>query len=172
MLKSHHSVILDIQRTVGELVKQSHSEMSHDKFSVSTQKNPSAQLNAISTRSGRMLGPFKKFVSFSDPLVSEKVVKEGDDEEVDEELVLEGPDSNQTEFSNPKPMSDPKLDVSVRKKPMNVRPSPLIDHARIPYPARLKQRKYTWKYDHFIDLLKPLKINLPFIEVLAYSQRC
>ncbi|KAK1433064.1 hypothetical protein QVD17_09971 [Tagetes erecta] len=163
-LQNQHSIILDIQRIVGDLVKQSPNQRPQGQFSGSTQTNPSAQLNAISTRSGRVLEPVKKRVSFSEPVVSERVVSE--DEEVDEEIVLEGPGSVEAEFSNPKPVSDPELGSSVGRKPVDVRPSPLIDHARVPYPARLKQQKYTREYGHFLDMFKQIKINLPFIEVL------
>jgi len=103
--------------------------------------------------------------------VSEKVVRESDEKEVDEEFVLEGLDSNQAAFSNPKPVTDSKLDVSVGKKSVDVRPSPLIAHARIPYLARLKQYKYLRDYGHFLDLFKQLKINLPFIEVLQHMPK-
>ncbi|KAK1413167.1 hypothetical protein QVD17_34937 [Tagetes erecta] len=151
----------------GDLVKQSPNQRSQGQFSGSTQTNPSAQLNAISTRSGRVLEPVRKKVTFSEPIVSEKVVvEESDDELVDEEIVVEGPGSVEVEFSNPKPVSDPELGLSVGRKPSDVRPSPLIDHARVPYPVRLKQQKYTREYGHFLDMFKHIKINLPFIEVL------
>ncbi|KAK1430094.1 hypothetical protein QVD17_12599 [Tagetes erecta] len=169
-LQNQHAIILDIQRAVGELIKQSPAQRPQGQFSGSSQTNPSAQLNAISTRSGRVLEPVRKKVSFSEPLVSEKVVSD-DDEEVDEELVLEGPGSDQAESRNPKPVSDPELGLSVGRNPVDVRPSPLIDHARVPYPARLKQQKYTRDYGHFLDLFKQLNINLPFIEVLQHMPK-
>jgi len=129
-------------------------------------------LNAISTRSGRILESVKKRESFSELVVSEKVVsEESEDELVDEEIVLEGPGSSEAQFSKPKPVSDPELELSVGRKPVNVRPSPLIDHARVPYPARLKQHKYTREYGHFLDMFKQLKINLPFIEVLHHMPK-
>jgi len=137
---------------VGELIKQSPSQSSPGQFSGSTQTNPSSQLNVISTRSGRILELVKKRVSFSEPIVSENVVS--DDEEVDEEIVLEGSGSSEAEFSKPKYVSYSELELSVGRKPMDVRPSPLIDHARIPYPTRLKQQKYMWEYGHFLDLFK------------------
>ncbi|KAK1432077.1 hypothetical protein QVD17_08967 [Tagetes erecta] len=166
-LQNQHAIILDIQRAVGELIKQSPAQRPQGQFSGSTQTNPSAQLNAISTRSGRVLEPVRKKVTFNEPVVSEKVVvEESDDELVDEELVLEGPGSIEAEFSNPKPVSDPESELSMGRKPVDVRPSPLIDHARVPYPARLKQQKYTREYGHFLDMFKQIKINLPFIEVL------
>ncbi|XP_076886748.1 uncharacterized protein LOC143536697 [Bidens hawaiensis] len=60
---------------------------------------------------------------------------------------------------------------SVEKKPVEVRPSPLIDHARIPYPARAKHQKYTREYGHFLDMFRQLKINFPFIEALQHMPK-
>lgn len=92
-----------------------------------------------------------------------------EDEVVDEEIELEGPGSGQAKSSKPitKPVSRAELEVSVGRKPVDVRLSPLIDLARIPYSAHLKQQKYTWEYGHFLQLYKHLKINLPFMEVLC-----
>ncbi|XP_076943077.1 uncharacterized protein LOC143613184 [Bidens hawaiensis] len=59
----------------------------------------------------------------------------------------------------------------VEKKPVESRPSPLIDHARLPYPARAKHHKYTREYGHFLDMFRQLKINLPFIEVLQHMPK-
>ncbi|XP_076939098.1 uncharacterized protein LOC143607598 [Bidens hawaiensis] len=59
----------------------------------------------------------------------------------------------------------------IKKKPVEVRPSPLIDHARIPYPARAKHQKYMREYGHFLDMFRQLKINLPFIEALQHMPK-
>jgi len=40
-------------------------------------------------------------VSFREPVVSEKVIRESEEEEVDEEIVLEGPGSRHAKFVNP-----------------------------------------------------------------------
>jgi len=68
-------------------------------------------------------------------------------------------------------VNDPEIEKNVGRKPVDVRPSPLIDHARIPYPARLKKQKYTQDYGHFLDLFKQIKINLLFIEVLQHMPK-
>ncbi|XP_021975069.1 uncharacterized protein LOC110870173 [Helianthus annuus] len=54
----------------------------------------------------------------------------------------------------------------VEKPPVDVRPSPLIDHSRVPFPTRLRNQKYSREYGQFLDIFKQLKINLPFIETL------
>ncbi|XP_022040108.1 uncharacterized protein LOC110942642 [Helianthus annuus] len=59
-----------------------------------------------------------------------------------------------------------QVEKSVEKRPIGVRPSPLVDHSRVPYPARLKHQKYAKQYGQFLEMFKQLKINLPFIEAL------
>ncbi|XP_022001718.1 uncharacterized protein LOC110899151 [Helianthus annuus] len=54
----------------------------------------------------------------------------------------------------------------VEKTPIDVRPSPLVNHAYVPFPSRLKNQKYSREYGQFLDIFKQLKINLPFIEAL------
>lgn len=60
--------------------------------------------------------------------------------------------------------NEPVVERSVKKKPIEVMPSPLIDHARVLYPTRLKHQKFTREHGNFLDMFKHLKINLPFIE--------
>ncbi|XP_076943301.1 uncharacterized protein LOC143613501 [Bidens hawaiensis] len=81
---------------------------------------------------------------------------------MDEEIEMEVPGKVQ----NTSPVAPP-----VEKKQVEVRPSPLIDHARIPYPARVKHQKYTREYGHFLDMFRQLKINLPFIEALQHMPK-
>ncbi|KAI3807729.1 hypothetical protein L1987_23663 [Smallanthus sonchifolius] len=64
------------------------------------------------------------------------------------------------------PNSESLVGKSVDKKPVDVRPTPEIDLARIPYPERVANQKHAKEYGHFLDMFKQLKINLPFIEAL------
>ncbi|XP_076923844.1 uncharacterized protein LOC143586115 [Bidens hawaiensis] len=118
----------------------------------STRQNPAAQIKAITSCSGRVLGPE----------VRGNEVEVEDEEVMDEEIEMEVPGKVQ----NTAPVAPP-----VVKKPVEVRPSPLIDHARIPYPARAKHQKYTREYGHFLDMFRQLKINLPFIEALQHMPK-
>ncbi|XP_076888197.1 uncharacterized protein LOC143538548 [Bidens hawaiensis] len=59
----------------------------------------------------------------------------------------------------------------VEKRSVEIRPSPVIDYSRVPYPARLKHQKYTREYGHFLDMFRQLKINLPFIEALQHMPK-
>ncbi|XP_076952077.1 uncharacterized protein LOC143625691 [Bidens hawaiensis] len=93
------------------------------------------------------------------PEVRRNEVEVEDEEVMDEGIEMEVPGK----VHNTAPVAPP-----VEKKPIEVRPSPLIDHSRIPYPARAKHQKYTWEYGHFLDMFRHLKINLPFIEALQH----
>ncbi|XP_076936864.1 uncharacterized protein LOC143604191 [Bidens hawaiensis] len=77
------------------------------------------------------------------------------DEEI--EMVVPGKVQNTT------PVAPPLV-----KKPVEVQPSPVIDHSRILFPACAKHQKYTREYGHFLDMFQQLKINLPFIEALQH----
>ncbi|XP_076956082.1 uncharacterized protein LOC143631118 [Bidens hawaiensis] len=81
---------------------------------------------------------------------------------MDEEIEMEVPGKVQ----NTTPVAPP-----VEKKPVEIRPTPVIDHSRFPYPARLKHQKYTREYRHFLDMFRQLKINLPFIEALQHMSK-
>ncbi|XP_076901427.1 uncharacterized protein LOC143555831 [Bidens hawaiensis] len=114
-----------------------------------------------STRSGRILGPERE------------IEVEERDELVDEEIVMENPGRVQPRLgpSSTAPTSEPIVRGSEEKKPRDIRPSPLIDHARVPYPIRLKNQKFTREYGNFLDMFSQLRINLPFIEALQHMPK-
>ncbi|XP_076958263.1 uncharacterized protein LOC143633940 [Bidens hawaiensis] len=57
------------------------------------------------------------------------------------------------------------------KKMVEVQPSPVIDHSHVPYHARVKHKKYTLEYGHFLDNFRQVKINLSFIETLQHMPK-
>ncbi|XP_076933659.1 uncharacterized protein LOC143599635, partial [Bidens hawaiensis] len=69
------------------------------------------------------------------------------------------------------PTSETIVKASEEKKPREVWQSPLIDHARIPYPARVKNQKFTREFGNFLDMFRQLRINLPFIEALQHMPK-
>ncbi|XP_076952082.1 uncharacterized protein LOC143625695 [Bidens hawaiensis] len=151
LLKNQQSAMLDMQRTIGDIDRQL-NERPPGQFSGSTQQNPAAPIKAITTRSGRVLGP----------KVRKNEVEVEDEEVMDEEIEMEVP----RQVQNTAPVAPPAVN-----KPVEVRPSPLIDHSRIPYPGRAKHQKYTREYGHFLDIFRQLKINLPFIEALQHMPK-
>ncbi|XP_076917361.1 uncharacterized protein LOC143577409 [Bidens hawaiensis] len=62
----------------------------------------------------------------------------------------------------------PIIEPQVEKEPVVFRPPPEINIAHVPYPACLKNQKYTREYGHFLDMFRQLKINLPFVEALQH----
>ncbi|XP_021991360.1 uncharacterized protein LOC110888128 [Helianthus annuus] len=58
------------------------------------------------------------------------------------------------------------VEKRVEKQPTKVRPTPVIDYSRLPYPARALQQKHAQEYGKFLEMFTQLKINLPFIEAL------
>ncbi|XP_076902631.1 uncharacterized protein LOC143557442 [Bidens hawaiensis] len=146
LIKNQQSAPLDMQRSISDIVRRL-DERPLGQFSGSTQENPVAQLKAITIRSGRILGPE----------VRRNEVEFEDEEVMDEEIEMEVPRKVQ---------NTALVALLVEKKPVEIRPSPVIDHSCVPYPARLKHQKYTREYGHFLDMFRQLKINLPFIEAL------
>ncbi|XP_076949120.1 uncharacterized protein LOC143621646 [Bidens hawaiensis] len=66
------------------------------------------------------------------------------------------------------PTSEPIVRGSEENKLRDIRPSPLIDHSRVPYLVRVKNQKLTREYGNLLDMFRQLRINLPFIEALQH----
>ncbi|XP_022007818.1 uncharacterized protein LOC110907095 [Helianthus annuus] len=155
--KSQQSTLLDLQRTVGDIAKQL-QEYTPGQFSGNSHTNPAHHsVKAITTCSGKSLGE----------VVRERVEVE-DEEEVDEEIETESPGQVQHRLdpASTAHTGEFRVEESVEKQPVRVRPSPLVDHSHAPFPARLKHQKYAKEYGKFLEMFKQLKVNLPFIEAL------
>ncbi|KAI3815938.1 hypothetical protein L1987_15622 [Smallanthus sonchifolius] len=157
LLKNQQSAFLDLQRSVGDMARKLEERLP-GQFPGGTQLNPNAHAKAITTRSGRILG---------EPKVRERQEIE-EEEPVDKEIELKAPGKVQSRLDPAITAHtvEPQVERSVEKRPIESRPSPVIDLSRVPYPAHLKQQKYAKEYGHFLDMFKQLKINLPFIEAL------
>ncbi|XP_022030957.1 uncharacterized protein LOC110931893 [Helianthus annuus] len=157
MLKNHQASFQDLQRVVGDMSRKLEERLP-GQFAGNTQPNPNAHAKAITTRSGKTVG---------NPRVEERVVDEEGDV-IDEEIEMEAPGKVQNRLS-PASTAQPgesQSEKRVEKTPIDVRPSPLVNHAYVPFPSRLKNQKYSREYGQFLDIFKQLKINLPFIEAL------
>ncbi|KAK9057912.1 hypothetical protein SSX86_022751 [Deinandra increscens subsp. villosa] len=166
LLRNQQASFLDLQRSVGDIAKQLKELNSRGgQFSGSTYKNPNANVNAITTRSGRV-------VHSPSPAVD-------DEEPVDEEIELETPGGRVHESVTPASTA-PNVEAEiVREKPLKweavkekkrVRfaPKPITadDLKRVPYPERLVQQKNAREYGQFLELLKQLRVTLPFTDVI------
>lgn len=111
----------------------------------------------VSTRSGR--GATKRV----------EIPVEDEEEPVDEEIELETPARTPSRVATPSPVSSsegPSKRVVVdRESERQVEPT-RVYKPTAPYPGRLLQNKIDHQYDKFIELIKQLKVNLPFIEIL------
>ncbi|XP_021985079.1 uncharacterized protein LOC110880984 [Helianthus annuus] len=157
MLKNPQAAFQDLQRVVGDMSRKLEERLP-GQFAGNTQPNPNAHVKAIATRSGKIVG---------NPSVEERVVDE-DGDIVDEEIEMEAPGKVQSRLrpaSTAQPGESPG-EKRVEKPPVDVRPSPLVNHAYVPFPSHLKNQKYLREYGQFLDIFKQLKINLPFIEAL------
>ncbi|XP_076906108.1 uncharacterized protein LOC143562078 [Bidens hawaiensis] len=103
----------------------------------------------------------------TNPAAQLKVVKETggveEEEAVDEEIEMEAPGKSHSKT--------PIIEPQVEKNSVVFRPPPDINIAHVPYPARLKNQKYTREYRHFLDMFRQLKINLPFVEALQHMPK-
>ncbi|XP_022004281.1 uncharacterized protein LOC110901813 [Helianthus annuus] len=157
MLKNHQASFQDLQRVVGDMSRKLEERLP-GQFAGNTQPNPNAHAKAITTRSGKTVG---------NPRVEERVVDEEGDV-IDEEIEMEAPGKVQNRLS-PASTAQPgesQGEKKVEKTPIDVRPSPLVNHAYVPFPSRLRNQKYSREYRQFLEIFKQLKINLPFIEAL------
>ncbi|XP_076903418.1 uncharacterized protein LOC143558468 [Bidens hawaiensis] len=111
------------------------------------------------------------------PLMSQEqggeIEVEESDDLVDEEIVTETPGRVQPRLdpASTAPTNEPISRGSEEKKLRDVRPSPLIDHSRLSYPARAKNQIFRREYGNFLDMFRQLRINLPFIEVLQHMPK-
>ncbi|XP_057249907.1 uncharacterized protein LOC125496844 [Beta vulgaris subsp. vulgaris] len=110
-----------------------------------TEPNPKGYIHAISLRSGRELqDPYRKM---NDQRKSVKESKKPSEEDQGEKVLEE--EAKETE-----------------KKELVVIPIAPYKPP-IPFPQRLAQAKLEKKYEKFLDILKKLHINIPFLDVIS-----
>ncbi|XP_021769895.1 uncharacterized protein LOC110734157 [Chenopodium quinoa] len=140
-LKAHNKMV-DSQ--LAQVAKNS-SLNSSSKLPGQPNTNPSHNLKqpdtckAITLRSGS---------SYEGPKGSEEVEKEGKDKKGDEEVNVE------KEVGDKKSKGKDPIDTSKYDNP-------------VPYPWRVAERRLNDKFAKFLDVMKGLHINLPFLEVVT-----
>ncbi|KAI3732352.1 hypothetical protein L1987_63556 [Smallanthus sonchifolius] len=157
LLKNQHSAFHDLQRTV-EYIAKSFKDR---------QGGPSSSSNALVMAVS--VGSVEKKEVFEDDFHSSKYniplpeeVKKIDwrarfteidakmvEEQMDEEVAVEVPAEKAEEGKTGVEMETPEIDL-----------------ARVPYPTRLLPFKQAREHNHFLDIFKLLKVNLPLIEAL------
>ncbi|XP_076903421.1 uncharacterized protein LOC143558472 [Bidens hawaiensis] len=158
LLKNQQSSILEMSRKMDEMMKHMLPNKQVGAFQGSTELNPKAQLNAVTTCSGRG---------------GDREQPPADDEEpVDEEIEMEAPvrtHERRALGSTASNGESPAKKVAVKK--IEEKKSPEVNLTRVPYPARVLRQKYVEEYGHFLDMFKQLKINLPFVEALQHMPK-
>ncbi|XP_035838090.1 uncharacterized protein LOC118485760 [Helianthus annuus] len=149
-MKSQSSALQNLERTVGSLADQL-NQRPQGGLPSSTVGNPNATTKAVTTRSGR--GAVEV-----EPVVDE-------DPEVDEEIEMETPAGKVHPRLRPASTAQSSRSSGEKKEPekepMRVyKPTP-------PYPGRLVKGKDAEQYGRFMEMLKKLHVNIPFVEALA-----
>ncbi|KAK9056722.1 hypothetical protein SSX86_024085 [Deinandra increscens subsp. villosa] len=130
-----------------------------------TSKNSNASVNAVTTRSGKVVdGPSPTVVDEEEP--------------VDEEIKLETPDGRVHPSLRPTSTSPVSRSQEVKKTmkwelararrqdKFTERPITIDDLKNVPFPQFLIKQKNEQEFSQFLDILKQLRITLPFTIVL------
>ena len=145
MFRNQGSTIQNIERTMGEIADRM-SDRPTGSLPSSTQANPNATAKAVTTRSGRILG---------------KEIAGEIEEPVDEEIEMETPAGDVHSRLRPTSTAQPSESSVKEGEPVRTyKPTP-------PYPGRLRARVDTEQYSRFLEMLKKLHVNLPFVEAVT-----
>ncbi|XP_023771566.1 uncharacterized protein LOC111920200 [Lactuca sativa] len=153
MLRNQQAFIHNIETQLGQLAQQI-NQRSPGELHSKTENNPrGAHINIVTTRSGKIITPL--------PPIQNEAPKDLQKEDVEKQ--------NQNKI-----MHDTK---STRRVHIIDSTSPLPDlkeqvpekrfQPPMPYPARAKKEKQEEEYQKFLDHIKALRINIPFIEAVA-----
>ncbi|XP_021749475.1 uncharacterized protein LOC110715213 [Chenopodium quinoa] len=102
--------------------------------------DPKKHVNAIVTRSGKVL--------------EERLPRKGEDKEIPKKALVE----NEGDRAS--------LDEVVVETPREVRVEKEIVKPKLPYPQKFMRRKLDEQFGRFIDMLKQLHLSLPFTDVI------
>ncbi|XP_021998433.1 uncharacterized protein LOC110895424 [Helianthus annuus] len=149
-MKNQSAAFQNLERTVGAMSEKL-NQRPPGGLPSSTVENPNATAKAVTTRSGR------------GAVEVESVVDE--DPEVDEEIEMETPAGKVHPrlrlASTAQSSGSPVEKKDAEKEPMRVyKPTP-------PYPGRLIKGKDAEQYGKFLEMLKKLHVNIPFVEALS-----
>ncbi|KAK1430086.1 hypothetical protein QVD17_12590 [Tagetes erecta] len=148
MFRNQGSTIQSLERTMGEIANRL-TDRPTGSFPSSTQVNPNATAKAVTTRSGRKL-ELEKPVEVEEP--------------VDEEIEMETPAGNVHPRLHPASTAQSSESSGEEKKEKK---SSRVYKPTAPYPGRLLAKSDSEQYARFLEMLKKLHVNLPFVEALA-----
>ncbi|KAJ0513385.1 putative nucleotidyltransferase, Ribonuclease H [Helianthus annuus] len=149
MFRNQGSTIKSLERTVGEMANRM-TERPVGTFPSSTQTNPNATAKAVTTRSSRGVEVEKSVDEVEEP--------------VDEEIEMETPAGDVHPRLRPASTAQSSESSGEKKKEKE----PLrVYKPTAPYPGRLLAKSDSEQYSRFLEMLKKLHVNLPFIEALS-----
>ncbi|GKC15623.1 reverse transcriptase domain-containing protein [Tanacetum coccineum] len=155
--KNHQASILNLEAKFDRFADKQSSRPSRSLPS-NTQPNPKGssskpyqppqarnkQVNAVFTRSGKSY----------DPPVNPN------DQQKDSETPINFDSEDEDEEPTPQPKpKDPK--------PVKENPTPKPYKSKIPYPQRLIKEKMEAQYEKFLDMIRAVRISVPFVDVLV-----
>ncbi|XP_022032330.1 uncharacterized protein LOC110933414 [Helianthus annuus] len=141
MFRNQGSTIQSLETTLGEMASKM-TERPAGSFPSPTQLNPNAQLHAVFTCSGRSTGVVDEGFEIEKLIEPERVVEKEIEMEKVVEKVVE-PEEKKVE------------------EPVEVyEPIP-------PYPMRLLNKEQIAQYNGFLEMIKKLHVDIPFLEALA-----
>ncbi|XP_023731763.1 uncharacterized protein LOC111879529 [Lactuca sativa] len=147
LLRNQQASILNIEKQLGQHAKQFNGRTPGGLLS-DTEKNPKgAHINIVTTRSGKIVTPLTPI-----PSTDQKEAQEKDKENLNSQTVEKTrrvPDKNSTSSA---PDEKNKSKAEPYKPPL-------------PFPVRARQEKQNEDYQNFLEHIKALQINIPFIEV-------
>ncbi|XP_023737456.2 uncharacterized protein LOC111885433 [Lactuca sativa] len=153
MLRNQQASIHNIETQLGQLA-QPINQRSSGELPSKTENNPrGAHINIVTTRSGKTITPLAP-IQNEPPKASQKEEAENQAE-------------NQNLQSDISTRQVPNMDsASTLPNPKEQVPEKL-DQPPMPYPARAKKEKQEEEYQNFLDHIKALQIDIPFIEVVV-----
>ncbi|XP_074277872.1 uncharacterized protein LOC141601482 [Silene latifolia] len=140
-LKSSHKMVETQLAQIAQQVSQ--SMKSQGQFPGNTEANPKGQMNALTLRNGKVL---EETTNPKSMFVEDKAIVIEDEGKAMEEIVVEKKQAYEKEAS----LTPPRVYVPP-----------------VPFPQRLAKAKLEQKYGKFLDILKVMHINIPFLEAIS-----
>ncbi|XP_076943744.1 uncharacterized protein LOC143614104 [Bidens hawaiensis] len=153
MLKNQTTSLANLERHVGEIASQL-SESAPGSLPSNTEKNSRGFAKAVTTRRGarreREAGPSRVVTSDVD-----------EEEQVDEEIQMEPPPAEAHQQTIPASTKPADIPSSSSNPPLRVYKT------KLPYLGRLRSNRDEEQNSKFLELLKQLHLNIPFLEALT-----
>mgnify|MGYP001792221646 FL=1 len=134
--------ISQLSQSINNLAK------THNTLPGQPEANPKGHLNAVTLRSGKVLEEMNQVPEAKKAMnEEEKIVESSDKEKAIDEVVI--------------------CDEEENVKTSNTPEESQTYYPSIPFPQRLAKEKLEQRYGKFLDLLKTLHINIPFLEAIS-----